>query len=71
MSSMVSTVRRRCGGSLRLAPRLVINSAGPCVDPVNASLNAPSRMIGGTKGSHILLDHLALVQALKGQMIYF
>ncbi len=28
-------------------------------------------MIGGTKGSHIVLEHPALVPSLKGQMIYF
>lgn len=58
-------------GAFTVTPKLVINAAGPWIDPVNASLHAPSRLIGGTKGSHILLDHPALVQALKGQMIYF
>lgn len=58
-------------GCFTVAPRLVINAAGPWIDRVNASLGAPSRMIGGTKGSHILLDHPELVAALKGQMIYF
>ena len=38
---------------------------------VNAALGAPSRMIGGTKGSHILLDHDELVRTLHGRMIYF
>lgn len=58
-------------GAFTVTPKLVINAAGPWIDQVNASLHAPTRMIGGTKGSHILLDHPALVQALKGQMIYF
>src|SRR6185437_1728920 len=31
----------------------------------------PSRLIGGTKGSHILLDHPELLGALAGRMIYF
>lgn len=34
-------------------------------------LGAPSRLIGGTKGSHILLDHPELVRSLNGHMIYF
>lgn len=38
---------------------------------MNATLGAPSRLIGGTKGSHVLLDHPQLLEALKGQMIYF
>ena len=33
---------------------------------VNAALGAPSRMIGGTKGSHILLDHPELVPPSPG-----
>ncbi|MGV8989669.1 MAG: glycerol-3-phosphate dehydrogenase/oxidase, partial [Cypionkella sp.] len=58
-------------GGFTVTPKLVINAAGPWIDHVNESLGAPSRMIGGTKGSHILLDHPVLVAALKGQMIYF
>ena len=58
-------------GSMALRPRIVINAAGPWIDRVNAALGAPSRLIGGTKGSHILLDHPQLISALNGRMIYF
>jgi glycerol-3-phosphate dehydrogenase len=58
-------------GPQALRPRLVVNAAGPWIDRVNAALGAPSRLIGGTKGSHILLDHPDLIAALKGRMIYF
>lgn len=58
-------------GTHVLRPRLVVNAAGPWIDRVNAALGAPSRLIGGTKGSHILLDHPDLIGALKGRMIYF
>lgn len=54
-----------------LRPRVVVNAAGPWIDKVNASLGAPSHLIGGTKGSHILLDHPELIRALNGRMIYF
>jgi glycerol-3-phosphate dehydrogenase len=57
--------------SFAVRPRLVVNAAGPWIDHVNAALGAPSKMIGGTKGSHILLRHDELIKALKGQMIYF
>jgi glycerol-3-phosphate dehydrogenase len=59
------------GRTLAVRPRIVVNAAGPWIDAVNAALGAPSRMIGGTKGSHILLDHPELVRALAGRMIYF
>lgn len=55
----------------RLRPKIVVNAAGPWIDKVNAALGAPSGLIGGTKGSHILLDHPALLRALNGRMIYF
>ncbi len=58
-------------GPLALRPRIVVNAGGPWIDRINAQLGAPSRLIGGTKGSHILLDHPALLAALNGRMIYF
>jgi glycerol-3-phosphate dehydrogenase len=59
------------GGRRSFRPRIVVNAAGPWIDRVNAALGAPSRLIGGTKGSHILLDHPELLRALNGRMIYF
>lgn len=59
------------GERLALRPRIIINAAGPWIDHVNAALGLTSHLIGGTKGSHVLLDHPALLAALKGRMIYF
>ena len=59
------------GGNFTLRPRIVINAAGPWIDRVNAALGVETNLIGGTKGSHILLDHPDLLRALNGQMIYF
>lgn len=59
------------GAERHFRPRVVVNAAGPWIDDVNAQLGAPSRLIGGTKGSHILLDHPELIRALNGRMIYF
>lgn len=59
------------GTSRSFRPRVVVNAAGPWIDKVNAALGVPSRLIGGTKGSHVLLDHAELVRALNGRMIYF
>ncbi|MBS3647791.1 glycerol-3-phosphate dehydrogenase/oxidase [Pseudaminobacter sp. 19-2017] len=68
-----TTVRYRKpdGVELALKPRIVVNAAGPWIDRVNEALGAPSKLIGGTKGSHILLDHPDLIRALNGRMIYF
>ena len=66
------TVRSLNGdAAATVRPKIVVNAAGPWIDEVNAILGEPSRMIGGTKGSHILLDHPDLLKELKGRMIYF
>ena len=62
---------REDGASFTTKPKLVINAAGPWIDRVNAALGEDTKLIGGTKGSHILLDHPALLAMLNGQMIYF
>ena len=59
------------GKKVEAAPRLVVNAAGPWIDRVNAALGETTRQIGGTKGSHILLRHDALVDMLGDRMIYF
>lgn len=38
---------------------------------MNATLDHETRFIGGTKGSHVLLDHPDLIAQLDGRMIYF
>lgn len=59
------------GTERAVRPRIVVNAAGPWIDHVNQALGSPTKLIGGTKGSHILLDHPDLLAALKGRMIYF
>lgn len=59
------------GPELMFRPRIVVNAAGPWIDRVNAALGVETQLIGGTKGSHVLLDHPDLIRALNGRMIYF
>jgi glycerol-3-phosphate dehydrogenase len=59
------------GGRFAVKPKIVINAAGPWIDFVNGALNLPTRFIGGTKGSHIILDHPELHQATGGSEIFF
>ncbi len=54
-----------------LQPTLIINAAGPWIDPVNTSLGLSHRYIGGTKGSHIVLDHPALREAIGANEFFF
>ncbi|NDR58447.1 glycerol-3-phosphate dehydrogenase/oxidase [Aliiruegeria sabulilitoris] len=59
------------GQTRSVTARNVVNAAGPWIDRVNAVLGIETKLIGGTKGSHILLDHPALLEQLSGRMIYF
>lgn len=59
------------GVQTAVRPRIVVNAAGPWIDQVNARLGLDTSLIGGTKGSHILLDHTALFSQLNGRMVYF
>lgn len=59
------------GETFSIRPKIVINAAGPWIDTVNETLGASSKMIGGTKGSHVLLRNDALIKSLNGRMIYF
>lgn len=52
-------------------PRIVINAAGPWIDAANAMLGQSTRFIGGTKGSHLILDHPELREAIGGNEFFF
>ena len=49
----------------------MINAAGPWIDHVNRAAGVQRPYIGGTKGSHLVLDHPDLVRQLAGHMVYF
>jgi len=52
-------------------PKLVINAAGPWIDFTNRKLGLSSRFIGGTKGSHIVVRHAELRQAIGENEFFF
>ena len=55
----------------KVKPRLVINAAGPWIDFTNRNLGISTRLIGGTKGSHLVLNHPELRQAIDGNEFFF
>ena len=57
--------------SFQVKPRVVINASGSWIDFTNRDLQRPTQYIGGTKGSHIVLDNPELLQATQGEMLYF
>lgn len=54
-----------------VCPKLVINAAGPWIDFANHSLGMSTRFIGGTKGSHLVLNHPELREAIGGNEFFF
>lgn len=60
------------GEQLPVRPRLVINATGGWVDLTNKAIGASApRMMGGTKGSHLIVDNDELLAALGGHMVYY
>ena len=59
------------GEELEVEPQLVINAGGPWIDFVNRALGTPTQFIGGTKGSHLVLDHPELYSACAGHEFFF
>jgi len=59
------------GETVAVQPQIVINAAGPWIDLTNHAMGHETRFIGGTKGSHLVLDHPQLRQALKDEEFFF
>ncbi|KQS71231.1 glycerol-3-phosphate dehydrogenase [Rhizobium sp. Leaf371] len=69
---IVDTIR---GGVAPIEPALIVNATGGWIDIANTTLfspaKAPAPMMGGTKGSHLIIDNAALYAALAGHMIFY
>ena len=59
------------GEELSITPEVLVNATGPWTDLTNEALGAPSAYLGGTKGSHIVLDNPLLFEACDGREIFF
>ena len=60
------------GETMRLKPQLIVNATGGWIDLTNAGLGTSvPRMMGGTKGSHLIVANRELHDALSGHMIYY
>ncbi|MGB7341186.1 MAG: glycerol-3-phosphate dehydrogenase/oxidase [Phototrophicaceae bacterium] len=59
------------GETYTVKPKVVINAAGPWIDFVNRAMGKETKFIGGTKGSHLMLDHPELHAACGGTEFFF
>lgn len=62
---------RDTGAETTIAADLVVNATGPWTDLTNEALDDPSALMGGTKGSHIVVDSPELLAATGGHEIFF
>ena len=56
---------------ISITPRLVVNCSGVWVDRVNTKLGFETQLMGGTQGSHLVLDRPDLAALLGDSMLYF
>jgi glycerol-3-phosphate dehydrogenase len=63
------------GDSWPVSAKAIVNATGAWVDltaaKLSATVAAPTPMVEGTKGSHLVIDNPQLKDALGGHMIYF
>jgi len=59
------------GEELIVNPKVIINAAGPWVDDVNDKLGFSDKMIGGTKGSHLVIKNDLLREAVGVSEFFF
>jgi glycerol-3-phosphate dehydrogenase len=59
------------GDEYEIRPRLLINATGPWIDATNQALGKPTNFIGGTKGSHVVLEHPELREAIGDHEFFF
>ncbi len=50
---------------------VVVNASGPWTDLTNEAMGGETKFMGGTKGSHIVVDNAELLEATKGREIFF
>ena len=59
------------GDTFEVQPKIVVNAAGPWIDFANRNMQRETGFIGGTKGSHLVVEHLALWQLCQGHMLFY
>jgi len=59
------------GETFAVQPQIVVNATGAWIDQTNGALGRDSGYIGGTKGSHLVVDNADLLKACAGNMLYF
>lgn len=56
---------------IKIKPKIIINAAGPWIDRVNSNFGLTTQYIGGTKGSHIIVNNPELREAIGENEFFF
>jgi glycerol-3-phosphate dehydrogenase len=60
------------GADIPVEPQIVVNATGGWIDLTNAAIGGNhEKLMGGTRGSHLIVANRALHDALDGHMIYY
>jgi glycerol-3-phosphate dehydrogenase len=62
---------RETGNEFVFSADVVINASGPWTDLTNEAFGGETKFMGGTKGSHIVVDNPELLAATKGRELFF
>ncbi|MDQ0645373.1 glycerol-3-phosphate dehydrogenase/oxidase [Microbacterium murale] len=62
---------RETGSEFHITADVIVNASGPWTDLTNDALGTQTAFMGGTKGSHIVLDNQELLDATAGREIFF
>ena len=62
---------RETGQEFSFTAKVVVNASGPWTDLTNTAIGTPTTLMGGTKGSHIVLDNQQLFDACDGRELFF
>lgn len=62
---------RETGSEFVFTADVVINASGPWTDLTNGAFGGETTFMGGTKGSHIVVDNPELLEATKGRELFF
>ena len=69
--STVQLQDRVTGETIDISPRILINASGPWIDFTNNQLGIETNFIGGTKGSHLIINNPDLRSAIGENEFFF
>ena len=58
-------------GERQVRGKVIVNAGGAWIDRINLTLGLQTRLMGGSRGSHLVVDNPPLLAALAGRMVYF